>query len=396
MKYRFLKFFFILIFCFSSVRFFIPAFIPVSLLYYAYYALFLVAFLLVILRYRDSDYNVFVTPMLLLLIAIIISCFSANISWSQSLINSFKTPAFYLSYILFFLLIIWKMRVPDIEKIIIILGVIYIIVFAIEYYSYPKVIFGENIEKVTDERGFERIMLGGEGFLFLFSFYTLNKYLLKRNSRWLIIYIITLISIIMTLTRTLIAVSFILSTLYILRKSNYLNKIMAVFFIICFIYLFTKMNFYNLLLEQTVTETQNINDNIRIKSALFYLIDFSPNNFARVFGNGIPYEGSSFSRYSYFLENELGFYQTDIGYIGLYSKFGLLAILAYIVFIYRTVKISIPDDYLYCKYFLYFVFIISIIINAPFSPSFIPSVVLAAYILYSNDLSSSKNDEKYN
>lgn len=362
------------------------------MLHFTYYALFLVTFLLVIISYRGSDNNVFATPFFLLLIAILISGFSATFSWGQGLIDSFKALTFYLSYMLFFLLLIWKIRAKDLEKIIITLGVIYILVYVITFLSYPTPVFG-NIESVSNDRGFERFRLYGRGFLFLFSFYSLGQFLIKKVFWWLSIYIITMVAIIMLLTRSIMIASFIISVLFILRKTSFFNKFIAVLFISCSMYLITQMNFFQLLVEKTKVQTENMEDDIRVLSAGFYLNDFSPNTFTRIFGNGEPSDKTSYFRYSYYLMEELGFYQSDIGYIGLYSKFGLLAILAYLILIYRTFKISIPDEYLYCKYFLYFIFLISIIIDAPFNPSFITSIALATYVLYTKDLSKTDTNE---
>lgn len=386
MKYRVLKLYFIIFFCLSSILFFSPIFIPEPLLYYIYYAIFLVTFLIVIISYRRSYNNIFSTPIFLLLTAILISGFSATFSWGQGLINSFKVLTLYLSYILFFLLLIWETHTKDIEKIIITLGVLYILVYVITFLSYPTPVFG-NIESVSTDRGFERFRLSGKGFLFLFSFYSLGQLLVKKKIWWLSIYFITMVAIIMTLARSLIIASFFISVLFILRKTSFFNKFIASVFISCFLYLITQMNFFQLLVEQTKGETENVEDNIRVLSASYYLKDFSPDIFTRIFGNGEPSLGSSYMRYNFYLETELGFYQSDVGYIGLYSKFGLMAIIAYLILIYRTFKLSIPDEYLYCKYFLYFIFLISIIISAPFSASFIPSICFASYILSLKDKS---------
>src|ERR1035437_5171994 len=134
---RILKIYYIIFFCLSSILFFTPAFIPLSLLYYTYYANFLITLLIVILNYQNSNTNVFSSPFILLLIAILISGLSATYLWGQSLLYSYQALTFYLSYILFFLLIIWKTQVRDIEKIILILGIIYIVVYAITFLLYP-------------------------------------------------------------------------------------------------------------------------------------------------------------------------------------------------------------------------------------------------------------------
>jgi hypothetical protein len=151
------------------------------------------------------------------------------------------------------------------------------------------------------------------------------------------------------------------------------------------------MDFFQILVEQTIEQSEDKENDIRVLAATFYLNDFSPNIFSKIFGNGEAYKESSYDRHREYLEKELGYYQSDIGYIGLYSKFGILAILAYLILIYKTFKVAIPDEYLYCKYYLYFIFIISIIIDAPFNFGYITSIVFATYILNSKDLSQINN-----
>jgi len=149
------------------------------------------------------------------------------------------------------------------------------------------------------------------------------------------------------------------------------------------------MNFFKLLSTQTVSETSNIENNVRVQAADFYLFHFSPNVFTKVFGNGVPEMRTSYGMYIWNIQMTKGFFMSDIGYIGLYSQFGLLAVLAYLLFISRTLKVKVPDEYLYCKYFLYYIFVISVIISSPFSNDFIIPIVLALYILASKDLSRS-------
>ncbi len=385
-------FYFILFYCLATIRFFNPVFIPRNLLYYIYYAIFFVTILFVILNYKKSYNNRLTLPVFLLLIALLISCFSALYSWNQNLLDSMRGVLFFMSYILFFLLLVLKFRVQDVEKIIIILGVLFIIVYIITFVSYPRLIFG-NIDHWGDERGFQRIITNGLGFLFLFSFYSLSRYLDKREFRWLIIYLITLICIVMTLTRTLISISFILSALYILRKSSYLTKILSIFIIGSSIYLISQMSFFKFLTIETQKQSENWQNDIRVRSADFYLHHFSPNTFAKIFGNGIPSQNSGYENYVNRIKIRYGYYLSDIGYIGLYVKYGLLAVIALFIFFYRITITKIPEEYLYIKYFLYFVFIISIIIESVTSYAYIPSIVLATYILSSKDLTQSNSIE---
>jgi hypothetical protein len=380
MKLRGFKYYFIIFFCLSLILFFRPVIVPLSILYYIYYSVFLFVLLVVIVNYRNSFGNGFSAPLFLLLVAILISGLSATFSWGQGFLDSFKVLTGYLGYILFFLLLVWKINAKDIDSIIIILGCFYLVAFAIAFLSYPTAVFGD-IENVSTDRGFERLRLDGRGFLLLFSFYSLGRFLANKNFWWLGIYFVTMVAVIMLLTRSIMIVSFIISVLFIIRNTSILKKFLGAILIGCLLYFITQMAFFNILVEQTLVQTENIEDDIRVESAYFYMNNFPPDNFARIFGNGEPSIGSNFSKVSYFLKDNMGLYQSDIGYLGLYSKFGILAILAYLVIIYRTYRISVPDEYLYCKYFLYFIFLISIIVDAPFNTSFIAAIAIALYIL---------------
>ena len=285
-----------------------------------------------------------------------------------------------MSYILFFLLLISDLTILTTEKLIIVLGILFMIVYGLTFFMYPAPLFG-NTESFTDERGFQRIPLTGAGFMFLLSFYSLSRYILRRRFRWLVIYLLTLVGIVMTLTRTYIAFSFLFSLLYMIHTSNFLTKVKAMMVIGLCVCMITQMTFFHLLVEETKSEAADKGNNIRIIAANYYFNNFSPNNLNRIFGNGQPYKETRYFNFVQIKEKIYGLYLSDIGYIGLYVKFGVLSILAYILLIYRTIRINIPEELLYCKYFLYFIFLISVIIDAPFNNSFIPAIVLSLYAL---------------
>ena len=381
---------FVLVFCLSTILFFRPIQISEQLLYYTFYFLFLITSIIVVFSYKTSSGNTYIFPMLLLLLAELISGFSAVYSWGQSIMDSLIALTPSLSYILFILLLIWKFKTKNIEMIFVILASCYIVAFAISFLIYPLQVFGGN--GYGDERGFQRIAINGSGYLFLLSFYSLNQYFIKKNINWLFVYAITLVFIIMTLSRMLITVSLLLSTLYFLRKSSLIKRIVSILILSFCMYMVSNISFVKNLIDITNKQQEQKEDDIRVQSANFYINDFSPNLFSRIFGNGIPYKESQYSESVKRYEDDYGYYISDIGWIGLYTKFGLLALLAYIIIIYKTFKIAVPEKYVYTKYFLYFVFIISIIIDAPFNNNFIPSIVFALYIVSIQDNSNLKNN----
>jgi hypothetical protein len=199
------KFYYTLFFCLATVLLFSPSFIPPSISYYFSYGMIGLSIFIIIIKYKSTT-NTFYLPIVLLLISVIIAAVSAIHSWDQGFFETFKSHSRSLSYLLFFLLIIFKFKIPEIERIIIVLGILYIIVYTASFIAYPRVLFGNPL-KYGSERGFQRIATEGQSFLFLFSFFSLDRLLKKPKLVSFIIYFITLVCIIMTLTRTVIAAS---------------------------------------------------------------------------------------------------------------------------------------------------------------------------------------------
>jgi hypothetical protein len=380
-----LKIFLVSLFCLAAIQFFSPEAFSITTIFYFYYLLLLCSIFFVIIKYKKSYNDLFAFSIVLILIAQLISVFTSAIYWNQPVFDSVKATLLGMSYILFFLLIVLNVQLGAIEKIIIILGSLYMMVFLTSFLIYPKTFFHIH-EDYGDERGFQRVSVAGVGFLFLFSFYSLKEYLKQKKALWLLIYIITVAFIIMTLTRTYIAVSLFVSFMYLLRKSNSVNKLFVILIAVGFFYLLTQMDSYKILAKQTSSQATDAREDIRMRALTYYLTSFSPGIITNIFGNGEPYQGTSYARFVSYLQEALGYYTSDIGYFGFYVKYGVLAIFAYLVLIYQTIRCRVSDDYLYCKYYLYFIFIISVIIDAPFNNSFIPSIMLAVYVLssYSN------------
>ena len=383
-----LKIFFVILFCLATILFFSPRFLDYSYQYYLYYLHFVVAVTIIVYSNNRLKRDIYSIPFLLIITGIIISAIVSTFSWSQSMYRAVTAILPFLSYILYFLLMVWKFEVREVEKIIIIMGVLFAGAYIIAFITFPDSLFGGiYAEKHSDERGFQRIVMPGIGFLFLFSFYTISQYYKRKQFKWIIVFFFSIILIIMTLTRTLIVGSFILLTLYILRSSKFLFKLLAVVIVSGLVILITQLEFFKLMMEITRVQFQNIDSDFRVRSTQFFLTEFSPNTATKIFGNGLSGVDTWYNMYMYYLARRLGFYTSDIGYLGLYVQHGIITVLAFFALIYMTIKTSVPKDRLYSKYFLYFVFIISIIIDTPFNIYWIPSIVLAAYII------SSKKEE---
>lgn len=384
-----LKIFFVVLFCLATIFFFSPSFIDYSYQYYLYYLHFIVLVTFLAYSINKLKMDIFSVPFLFILIGIFLSCIVASFSWSQSMFSSVIAILPYLSYLLYFLLLVWKLDVRDVEKVILVMGILFAGAYIIAFVTFPDSLFGGiYAEKHSEERGFQRIVMPGIGFLFLFSFYAIGQYMQRKKFKWILLFLFSIILIIMTLTRTLIVGSFILLTLYILRSSKFVFKLFAVLIVTGLVILITQLEIFKIMTDMTVQQFENFESDFRVRSFKFFLGEFSPNLACKIFGNGLSGVDTWYNLYMEYLARRLGYYTSDIGYFGFYVTHGIITVAAFFVIIYRTIRLSVPKDRLYSKYFLYFVFIISIIIDTPFNVYWIPSIVLAVYII------SSKKEEK--
>lgn len=382
-------FYFTLLFCLSSTGFFTPAKVNSSLLIYLYYAIFCFTTIIILSKYKKQYFNSFAVPVLLILFAALLCALNAVYSWNQNMYDSIRGVLPFMSYILFFLLVTFRLEKEEAEKLIVIMGVLFILVFLVSFVIYPKILFGA-LDEHDESRGFQRIRTNGIGYLFLLSFFSLNEYILKRKILLLFVYLLTVVCIVMSLSRTYIVFSGLFSLIFILKKSSII--VISVVFIICIsaFYIVSKMDFYKIMATETNAQTADIKDDIRMQAVDYYLHYFSPNSISKIIGNGEAIGNNPYGRFVEYLQLQRGLYTSDIGYIGLYVKYGILSLIAYLFFIIKTIITPASEEYLYSKYFLIFIFTISIIIDSPFNTNFITSIMLGFYILFLQNKNSIK------
>jgi hypothetical protein len=110
-----------------------------------------------------------------------------------------------------------------------------------------------------------------------------------------------------------------------------------------------------------------------------------PNKMAYILGNGVDSQNAEYGLLIQLYKNKLGFYQSDIGIIGTYSKFGILFILGELAVYFKIFKKRLPEDITFIKY----VFIFSFLTIVTGSDSFIvmDGIVGTSLLLYLIDVS---------
>ncbi|MGB5942005.1 MAG: hypothetical protein WBG71_03925 [Leeuwenhoekiella sp.] len=271
-----------------------------------------------------------------------------------------------------------------IERIIIIYGILYIVLYFFQFLNSEVVYFGWQ-EEFREERGVVRINFPGGGVFFLFAFLAINK---LTNSKkyfgvWLLICFTCIVVVVLQVTRQNIAMLFLLYLYHLFRNISFSKKIGVVAIIsVCALVALTVDNpILNGLKEVQKDTSSQGGDYIRILSGTYFLTEFSKNDVTRILGNGVPYyreyDASQYGLYEHILQEELNYFLPDVGFIAFYVMFGLFAILAYIAILYKGLTIDIPKEFNYLKYYLMYVAGTGLTSDSPYSHKFLATNIIA-------------------
>jgi hypothetical protein len=376
------NFAFILLFTLSSFVFFRPLFLvsdnnPVPK--YIYFVLLLwVTFSSLNSMFFKRPYQ-FSFPVKLLLLGIVASIISATTFRGQALFDSILAAEYpVLGYIFYFYLIERKVKITILEKVIIWAGLAFIVTFLISFLAYPTHLFQYN--ETLEDRGFQRILLTGSGFLFLFTFYALNRVLTKRTLKWMVILMVCYLCVILSLTRIYILSTAAISIFFIWKKQGAFIKLVLISLLYGAVIFISQLSFTQKLLSKTQDDTEDIQNYIRFQSALYYTTEFQISPATMVLGNGFGYgDKTEYGRKLGQLQSQ-GFYVEDLGFLGLYVYMGVFAILAYVLIFYKSFKAKLPPEYLYLKMFIIFLFLNGLTSSATFGESTILAIALTLYL----------------
>ena len=371
----------------SSFFFYKPVFIDMQVLKLVYTAfLAIVAYLAIGQIYKqkpEKEKPYFLLPMKLVIFSTLFSIIPAYFSWGQSPATTFVALLPYLSYIFYFFLIYFKPKLRDIEKIIIAIGLLTLFLQILSIIIFPTILYGGKLEdEISTTRGFARLSIPGMGFIYLAYFLCVNKFVYTNRIKWLGYAIMLLIGIFSTLTRQSIAACLLLSVFFFLSqvKSIWI-KIVVMLFSALLIYFVSTLSFVKILLEKTQEQTSKYQEDVRVLSGTYFLTSFSPDLLTQVFGNGEAATGKSkYGNEVLKMKEVFGYYQSDVGFIGVYAKFGLIGILAWILIFYRIFRIKLHPSIRYIRIFIMFFLLTGLTAAFVTSVYYIAPICLALYM----------------
>jgi hypothetical protein len=326
----------------------------------------------------------------LILLGVFVSMFMAQYGHDQSISTTLIAQRFMYFYLMYWVLHSIKPNIEDIEKVIFWLGITFSVLYLLQFFLYPTVVFDVRI---APTRGTVRIFLTGFTFLVLAYFLTLNR-LFDYFSVGKLLSLFLFISILVLMgTRQVIFSVLLLTLLNVLFSKKVKSKVLIVLLISAAIFpvIIIFQEIFLSLLDLSKSQTENLAENVRIRATIFFLTELFPNTFSYITGNGADSTNSYYGFLIQMYRDAYGFYQSDIGIIGDYTKFGALFVLGVFIILLKTIFGKISSHYAYIRFFFISILLTLFTGGGPFAQA--DSIIAICLTLYIVDVD--RHEEKY-
>ncbi len=361
---------------FSSAEFFRIVFLSSNIIFLIQFVITAMMFVILVVQEiygKNGTIKLnFKSPIFLIYTGMFLSMIVAQAYHGQSYALTIWAQRYMYYYVFYFFLHFLKPDIKDLEKIVISLGVIYALSYFVQYAIYPTTLF--DVRQDAD-RGTIRIFLPGSSFLTIALFICLNRFYL--NNKLINVFLVLLFFSILVLqgTRNSLAAT-ALVIFYSLIFSKTIRSRYVIYFLVLLSFIPVYILFQDIfagLIELSEKESSSFESNIRVRAATFFLTDFFPNKLAYFFGNGQDHGRSEYGMRigAYMLYR--GYYQSDIGFIGEFSKFGIVFAIGAIWFLIKALTTKLKPEYAYIKYY-----IMRLCMLLPFGSSFTNSFSIVA------------------
>lgn len=238
-------------------------------------------------------------------------------------------------------------------------AVIWMMAYCIAFISLPNIIFGDPESDWDMSRGFYRIKILGGGFVFLAYYMSVNNACEKKGKKWSVLALALFCIIVLMLTRQYIAITVVITTLYLMTKS--FKAIVKLAILAAAIVLLVTpqiishtdnplKTMYELTMKQVTGN--DIEEDVRMKGGEYFLTEFPNNIVTTIFGNGYAHPDSSYGKWELTHCFMNAYIRADIGYIGLYITYGILGFMVFLAMFYHCFKAKLPGEMSYIKLFM--------------------------------------------
>ncbi len=221
----------------------------------------------------------------LVFFSVFLGIYGAKWGHNQGFLLSFWASNYMYFYLFYFFLHALRVKPDELERLFIIASIIFLFIYFIQYVLYPNILFGSRARKKEELLGFLFLV---EAFAAFMYYYFLQK-TFTTDKKIAAVYCLAMLAVpILQGTRSSILTLLLGTLIFILISKQVKSKILATTLILIsavlvyFIFQDIIMN----LIEVSKSQTSQEDDDIRVKSAKFFLYEFSPTALNRWIGNG--------------------------------------------------------------------------------------------------------------
>ncbi len=325
----------------------------------------------------------------LIFLGVALSMLMAKAGHDQAFQITLIAQRFMYYYIAYWVLHSIKFSIEDLERIILWMGITFSILYIIQFIVYPTVVFDVRI---AEDRGTVRIFLSGFLFLSIAYFLTLSK--IFREFSFFRLFSLTLFLSIFILmgTRQIIFSILLLTIMYVLFSKAVKSRVIILFLMgiatIPILVLF--QDIFLSLLDLSKSQSETIAENVRLRAAVFFLTEFFPNNLAYITGNGADSTNSYYGFMVQMYKDAYGFYQSDIGLVGDYTKFGAAFVIGAFYILFKIIFGRLSPNNSYIRYLFLSIILTLFTGGGPFAQS--DSIIAICFLMYILDVDKYDRD----
>lgn len=344
--------YFIMIFMSTNCFDLIPHSNFILLLYYFYN--FLIA------RKKIPYYKIVV----FILFGLILSIWSCKTYRGQSVLDSFQVLSPFWTILSFFYFYRERHHIKEMEKALFIFFVFFSICYLFTVF-FPNTIFPYKID--TNNSNY-KILFPGLGILPFAYFYLLNKYFFYGRKKYLILFALSIVLLIMRTSRLQLFIFIPTIIIFIsLYFKNKLGKLIYVLLSMCiFSMIISQTQFflgiYGTLISKQNLETFSNSNYIRLISLDYFNNNFFHDIIERICGAGIPANNTVYGKYMndfHYTGIRTGW--LDWGLLGYSWVLGIITTLGFLIYLLIPIFRKYPKEYYYIPFFFIYLLEISIL-----------------------------------
>ncbi len=287
-----------------------------------------------------------------LFILMFVSAISASYFHGQSVKLTIYEMKILYYYSFYFLLHYLSPRPAWIKDFIYWLAIIGSVLYILQYFAYPVRI---TEAKMFLDRGTLRINLPGSEFRHLAFYLCVIELFRKTSWKYGFGAILFFVVAILSAYRSVLAMYVLLPTIYLLLNRNVKNRLLIIILggVIMISGYFAFQSILFEMQESAVREGTQGAENIRYRSAEYYMRDSKKNPLALIIGNGPPSGHSAFGNKISKISLYYGYYLSDIGIIGTIYKYGFIFAFIILILLLRILTYKFPPDQFYFKMYVW-------------------------------------------